>query len=366
MKKIFILLLFFSIAIGSFFLLKNCFFPLKKADFSCANPAAVVSSLVLLPFSHPSLKENSQIVLPTPPTESALSQTQNTKIIFMAVGDMMFDRGVKTMVTKYGKADFAFSFAQIKDFLSQADILFGNLEGPISERGKKVGSIYSFRFARAIVETLKTIGFDVLSLANNHMLDYQTIALEDTMNALQNAGIDYVGAGFNTEQAFALKIKEQQGTKIGFLAFENLGPATWQAGEHKTGMAWISAKDFAQIQENISQAKSKVDILIVSLHAGVEYQPMPDAFQKAFAQMAIEKGADIVIGHHPHVVQPLIPYKNGWIAYSLGNFIFDQYFSPQTMQGAILKAEIKNKKIESVMLQKIKLNRYYQPQIAKD
>ncbi len=299
------------------------------------------------------------------------SASENQPIILIAVGDIMLDRGVKYMVDKFGQGDFNFVFTNIKNELLKADILFGNLEGPISSKGILVGSIYSFRFSPTSTLALKKTGFDVLSLANNHMLDYQAIALQDTMVNLQKAGIDFVGAGNNTAEAFSLKIKEVQGTKIGFLAFENIGPVNWRAGADKTGMAWIGEAelssgwdDFNKVKEIIMQSKSQVDILAVSLHAGVEYQGLPDDFQKAFAKMAIDAGADLIIGHHPHVVQPLEKYKNGWIIYSLGNFVFDQYFSPETMEGGLLRVEIKDKKIDNVMLEKVRLNKYYQPALA--
>ncbi len=298
--------------------------------------------------------------------ESAFSITGtniNQPIILMAVGDIMLDRGVKYMIDKYGNGDFNFIFADIKKELSKADILFGNLEGPISSRGLRVGSIYSFRFSPTSTLALKNVGFDVVSIANNHMFDYQAVALGDTMINLQKAGIDFVGAGNNETEAFSLKIKEIQGTKIGFLGFENLGPANWKAGVDKTGMAWIGW-DFAKVKEIITQSKQQVDILAVSLHAGVEYQPLPDNFQKAFDKMAIDAGADLVLGHHPHVSQPLEKYNNGWIVYSLGNFIFDQYFSKETMEGGLLKVEIVDKKISSVVLNKVKLNKYYQPELV--
>ena len=291
-----------------------------------------------------------------------LPEEKQKPITLMAVGDIMFDRGVLYMLQKYGQGDFNFPFVKIKEHLSQANLLFGNLEGPISNRGVKVGSIYSFRFSPTSSMALRQAGFDVLSLANNHMLDYQAIALQDTMANLQQAGIDYVGAGFNEQEAFSLKIKEVQGIKVGFLAFENLGPTNWKAGENRTGMAWVGW-DFSKAKEIISQSKQQVDILVVSLHAGQEYQVLPDEFQKAFDEMAIDAGADLVIGHHAHVVQPLEKYKNGWIAYSLGNFVFDQFFSKQTMESAILRVEIKDKKISNAILEKVQLNKYYQPEL---
>lgn len=295
--------------------------------------------------------------------QSDLTNIEAQSIVLMAVGDIMLDRGVKYMIDKYGKGDFDFVFSNIKNELSKADILFGNLEGPISDKGLRVGSIYSFRFSPITTLALKNAGFDILSIANNHMLDYQATALKDTMLNLKEAGIDFVGAGNDETEAFGLKIKEIQGVKIGFLGFENLGPVNWRAGENKVGMAWIGWGDFEKIKQIVIESKAQVDVLAVSLHAGVEYQSLPDEFQKEFSKMAIDAGADLVLGHHPHVVQPLEKYNNGWIVYSLGNFIFDQYFSKETMEGGLLKVEIKNKKIDNAILKKVILNKYYQPEL---
>ncbi|PJA02012.1 poly-gamma-glutamate biosynthesis protein, partial [bacterium (Candidatus Gribaldobacteria) CG_4_10_14_0_2_um_filter_36_18] len=204
-------------------------------------------------------------------------------------------------------------------------------------------------------------GFDILSLANNHMLDYQRIALEDTMNILKENKIDYVGAGFNKEEAFSLKIKEIKNTRIGFLAYTNLGPGNWKAGEKNSGMAWISENDIGEIAEDIKKSKKEVDILIISLHAGEEYEENPTSFQTSFAMNCIENGADLVVGHHSHVVQKIERYNDGWIAYSLGNFIFDQGFSEETMKSIILKVAIKDKKIKEISSEDIKINKYFQP-----
>jgi len=287
----------------------------------------------------------------------------DSEINFFFVGDIMLDRGVEHMINKEGEGDFRFPFFKIADELKKSDILFGNLEGPISDRGIKVGSIYSFRFKAEAIDGLLYAGFDILSLANNHMLDYQRIALEDTMDILKENNIDYIGAGFNKEEAFSLKIKEIKGTKIGFLAYTNLGSKNWQAGNENSGMAWISENDMAKVIEYIKKAKEKVDVLVISLHAGEEYAENPTNFQISFAQDCIDNGADLVIGHHPHVVQRIEKYKDGWIAYSLGNFIFDQHFSEKTMESIILKVVINEKKIKEVYSEDIRINKYFQPEL---
>ncbi len=297
------------------------------------------------------------------PSSFTASLTLSDITVF-AVGDIMLDRGVEWYIRQNG--DWRWPFLKIADDLKKADLVFGNLEGPISDKGQKVGSIYSFRADPAVLEGLAYAGFDVLSLANNHALDYGRAALTDTMERLREAGIDYVGAGFNEREAFSLKIKEVKNTKIGFLAYTDLGPEVWRAGDDYSGVAWIGEEDIEKVKENIKKTKQKIDILIVSLHAGREYSLEPTFFQKTFSQSCIEAGADLVVGHHPHIVQKLEKYQNGWIAYSLGNFVFDQGFSEQTMQGRLLKITIKNKKIKEVVPVDVKLNNSFQPEIIQN
>ncbi len=295
----------------------------------------------------------------------ANQEPEQPAITLYAVGDIMLDRGVEYKINKEGDSDFQFPFLKIAEELNKADILFGNLEGPISDKGMRVGSIYSFRIKPEAVQALVYAGFDILSLANNHMLDYQRIALEDTMSILKQNSIDYIGAGFDATDANSVKVREVGDTKIGFLAYTNLGPKVWRASKGSPGLAWIDENDFAMIETDIKNIKRTVDVLVVSLHAGTEYSSEPTLFQTSFARACIDAGADLVIGHHPHVVQPIEQYQDGWIAYSLGNFVFDQSFSEQTMQGLLLKVSIKDSKIKEVVPQNIKLNEYFQPEILQ-
>ena len=296
--------------------------------------------------------------------EKKQESSNNSEISLFFVGDIMLGRGVEYMINKEGKGDFRFPFLEIADELKKSDILFANLEGPISNKGIKVGSIYSFRFNPKAIEGLIYADFNILSLANNHMLDYQRIALEDTMNLLKENNIDYIGAGFNKKEAFSLKIKEIKDTEIGFLAYTNLGSENWKAGEKNSGMAWINEDDIGKVTEDIKKAKEKVDVLVISLHAGEEYKKNPTPFQISFAESCIENGADLVIGHHPHIIQEIKRYEDGWISYSLGNFIFDQGFSEETMKSIILKVTIEDKKIKTVSFENIKINEYFQPELV--
>ncbi len=298
-----------------------------------------------------------------------LSKAEKEKTIKMVfVGDIMLDRGVEYMIEKEGRGDFRFPFLKIGDELKKADILFGNLEGTISDKGRKVGSVNSFRANPKAIKGLVFAGFDVLSVANNHTLDYTFEALKDTLLRLKEAGVDPVGAGENEDEAYSPTVKEVNGkagsqpTKIAFLAYTNLGPAVWAAKMDNPGLAWLDWQNIERIKKDIQEAKNRSDIVVVSLHAGEEYTQKLSKFQTEFSNRAIEAGADLVIGHHPHVVQPNEKYRDGYIFYSLGNFIFDQDFSKETMKGQIVEVLIEGKKIKEVIPIEIKINNYFQPE----
>lgn len=283
------------------------------------------------------------------------------KIIF--TGDIMLDRGVKAAINNYGEGDYSFPFLKIADYLKGADLTIGNLEGPISDKGNNVGSIYSFRADPMAAIGLSFAGYDLVGLANNHMFDYTVQALEDTLSRLKKEGIEYVGAGLSKEQALEAKIFTlSDGTKIAFLAFTNLGPKSWAAQEESTGLAWL---DQENLESSIAKAKDKADIVAVMFHWGEEYQKKSNNEQKRFARLAVDFGADLIVGHHPHVAQEIEQYKGKYIAYSLGNFVFDQSFSKETMEGLILETIVQDKKIAEVSSQKITINDFYQAEKTK-
>ena len=267
------------------------------------------------------------------------------ELTLLFTGDIMLDRGVEWEVEKNG-GDWRLPFLKIADTLQKADLAFGNLESQISDQGTNRGSIYSFRANPQSLEGLTYAGFDVLSVANNHSLDYTREAFEDSLSRLWESGIVPV--------ADSLAIKEVKDIRIGFLAYTNFA-----------GIAKVDWDNLQEVIKDIRRAKSRVDILVVSLHAGEEYAKDPNEFQKAFARNAIDGGADLVVGHHPHVVQALEQYGQGWIAYSLGNFVFDQPFSKETMSGAILKVILEDKKIKEVSFLPTKLNSSFQVELSE-
>lgn len=287
---------------------------------------------------------------------SLVAEDNTATLIF--VGDIMLSRQVGNKMKKLN--DWKWPFEKIADYLAGADLTFGNLEGPISSQGRNVGSIYSFRADPKAIEGLKYAGFDILSVANNHMGDWSRAAMEDTFKILKENGIDYVGGGMNEQEAHSAKIKEVNGVKFGFLAYTSLGAKWTEAIASSSGIAWLSKE---KIQEDISKAKQKADIVIVSIHFGDEYKQKANNFQKDMAQAAIDAGASLVIGHHPHVTEETEQYNGGFIAYSLGNFIFDQTFSKETMEGMLLKATFEGKNVKNIETEKINISKEFQAEI---
>jgi len=256
---------------------------------------------------------------------------ESKPITMMFVGDIMLSRGVGKKMQK--ENNYNWPFLKIADYLKQADLLFGNLEGPISDQGQDTGKKYSFRAVPQAIEGLNYAGFDVLSIANNHIFDWGQEAKADTILRLKQNNI--LPAGFDEKP-----ILEIENTKIGFSAF------TWP------------------LPEKIELPEA--DIKIVSMHLGEEYQKKSNSEQQNFARAAIDAGADLVIGHHPHVTQEIEYYQGKYIFYSLGNFIFDQQFNQEVKSGWLVKAIIKNQKIVSTETIKTSISSQYQVELNKE
>jgi len=275
-------------------------------------------------------------------------------IIF--VGDVMLSRGVAAQIKRHN--DQSFPFLKIADALKGANIVFGNLEGPISARGKNQGSEYSFRANPEVIQGLVFAGFDVISLANNHIWDWGADALQDTTHFLRDAGIGTVGAGSNEKEANAPFVANLGGTKVAFLAYTNLLPESLRAWDNRPG---VSDFDIGAIKRKIRSLRDDGDIVVVSLHWGEEYAEKPSNAQREIAHELVDAGTDMIIGYHPHVIQEVEEYGDGWIAYSLGNFVFDQNFSEETVQGLLIRVNVEAGKVESFSPEKITISDTFQP-----
>lgn len=276
----------------------------------------------------------------------------------MFVGDVMLSRGIGAIAKKKNDDGYMFDFVRSK--LITADVSFANLESPISDQGKNVGSAYSFRAEPKMAETLAEAGFDVVSFANNHVGDYGPHALLDTLTRLDAAGVRHAGAGATFDAAHTPAIVDTRGLRIAYLAYTNIAPAFYQAVSSKPAVADIKIETIA---EDIARAKNvyHADVVIVSYHWGQEYATQHNAWQERIAHATIDAGATMVIGHHPHVVEEVERYHGGVIAYSLGNFVFDQNFSLDTRRGLALSVRIKEGVITDVQELPVSFTETYQP-----
>ncbi|MFA6322257.1 MAG: CapA family protein [Candidatus Buchananbacteria bacterium] len=282
-------------------------------------------------------------------------------VSLLAVGDIMLSRSVEAVMVK--KNDFTWPFKLLANDLRAADITFGNLETPIIAGRPILPGEFSFRTDPKSIQGLQLAGFDVLSLANNHTLNFGQAGFASTFSELNKAGIKYVGAGASAPEIGQPIIIEKNGLKFGFLAY-TYGQASPKFMLSSAKIANVNYADEDKMKNDITALRPQVDFVIVSLHEGTEYQAKPNKNQKDFAQAAIEAGASLVLGHHPHVVQTFEKYQDGYIIYSLGNFVFDQTWSEDTQEGLMLKIVFQSKKIKSIEFLPIKINKSFQPNLA--
>lgn len=246
---------------------------------------------------------------------------KNVKILFL--GDMMFDRNIRLAIEKNGGK---FIFQKLESLFRDNDLVVGNLEGPITTYpsvsvNSKVGgkNNFTFTFAPLVSDLLADENIRLVSLANNHILNFGSAGVKQTRKYLVESGVDYFG---DSERKLA--IKNIKGLKIAFVSYNQF-------------VAGGEERIFQDIKE---VKKSNPDLVFLYAHWGAEYMPKPGASVKALAHKFIDSGVDLVIGSHPHVTQTKEEYKGKIIYYSLGNFIFDQYFSEETKNGLAVKVKI--------------------------
>ena len=260
------------------------------------------------------------------PTSSATPPAPEPMVRLMAVGDVMLAQTIGRRIERDGVLA---PWAGVVDTFAQADLVFANLECTISERGTPAHKSFTFRAPPDAADSIVAAGMDVVSLANNHAIDYGVPALRDTMAALGARGVSHAGAGENAAQAHAPAIIERDGLRIALLAYvarlgERTGFATrqWAAGPDEPGLAMARP---ALVAQDVVAARTRADVVIVSVHGGREYHRSPSRAQRSVAAAALGAGAALVIGHHPHVLQGYQLGDNTLVAYSLGNFVFDQF-----------------------------------------
>lgn len=291
-------------------------------------------------------------------------------LALLAVGDVYLDR-----------PDPASAFRHVVDAIGAADVAFCNLEGPCSAVGSPtIGKFITIGMQPDVVAVLAKVGFDVAAFANNHALDYGYEAFVDTLDRLAAAGIAGVGGGRNLAEARRAAILAHNGLRLGFLAYAATIPWGYAATDDRPGIApvrvqtyyepryqimseqpgmparvinVIDAEDLTHIQRQVQELKAEVDAVVVSFHWGVAYLADPAPYQPPLAHAIVEAGADLVLGHHAHILQGVEMYQGVPIFYSLSNFVFDYdepRFGEQTM---LLNARFGSRGLEQLALRPV-------------
>lgn len=294
-------------------------------------------------------------------TKQKLPEIESKPVVLIFGGDVMLSRRVNDqMASNY---DYAWPFINIASFLSAADLTVINLESPFLAAKNYVvptGS-FSFKANPEAVSGLVKSGVDLAALANNHMLNQGAIGIEKTKEVLSAAGIRSIGAGQNETEARAPETFTIDNRTFGFLNYAYPDDNSIATAKNPG----IAGMDLEKMAVDVSELKTKTDVVIVIMHAGEEYTTTPNSQQIAFAHQAIEAGADLVIGHHPHWPQIWEEYQGKPIIYSLGNLVFDQMWSEETKVGLLAKLEWREgwQKIEFIP---VSIHDYGQAEIITD
>lgn len=244
------------------------------------------------------------------------------KILFG--GDMMFDRYIRRIAEQKG---YTYSMSDLKDLFNENDCVIANLEGPVTENksvsiGSEIGSPNNFRFTfdPAIISVLKDHNMCLTNIGNNHIGNFGLEGIAYTKKLLEDGMVHYIGdTGLKGEKRYFLE--EINNVKLGFVNYNE-----------------FTAKALEHALEDIKSIKQESDFVIVYTHWGTEYNTSSNERDQDIAHKLVDAGADLIIGSHPHVVQESEIYKGKTIYYSLGNLVFDQYFSEDTKEGLLVQA----------------------------
>jgi Bacterial capsule synthesis protein PGA_cap len=278
---------------------------------------------------------------PDPTATSAPTATPDTRpATIVMTGDIMLARTVNQQMLA---SNDQFPFNHTASFLRGFDLTVGNLECVVSRLGSPIpGKPFTFEADPIGFGRLVDAGFDVVSLANNHSGDFGKDAFADMLHYLPFFGISPVGGGMNVVEAHAPVFKAVRSTTVGFLAYCEIDPQDFAATATTPGHAWL---DPDAMRADIAAARPHCDFLIVFMHWGTEYVTAETGHQRDMAHLAIDSGADLVVGCHPHVIQPSETYRGKPIVYSLGNFVFDYMTDPLTSSCNVLTLSVQGSRL---------------------
>jgi len=277
------------------------------------------------------------------------------------VGDIILGRTVHTIMTRLG--DFTAPFHLVADELKAADLTVGDLECSLSDTIPPPTDPYTFSFMTrtAGVEGLRLAGIDAVSQANNHSMNFGEGGMVDTLAALEGVGTVPFGIGPDLATARAPAIFDIRGVRVAYLGYDGVTGNVYGATESSPGTAPM-VLDY--IVADIEQTRQQADLVIPFIHWGVEYTLTPSDEQRLIARRAIDAGAALVVGSHPHWVQGMEVYRGKPIVYSLGNFVFDQEWSLETKQGLILHLAFHGTRLAALRFVPVLVENYYRPRIV--
>lgn len=272
------------------------------------------------------------------PVNRASADTESIHLVF--AGDILLDGYVGEQIAKYG---VNYPFLKVAPVFKKADMVFANLETPVSTRGTASQKTFTFRSKPETLGGLVYAGIDGVTLANNHILDYGQTAMLDTLIHLDRKGIGHTGAGVNVQEAFKPYVKTIQGKKIAVLGVSRvLASPSWYAGPNTPGAA--SAYKPEPLLSEIKKVSKTNDFTVVYIHWNQEFKDYPEAYARSLAKQMIDSGADMIVGAHSHCLMGIEYYKHKPIYYSLGNFVFNRSTrgGDKTLHSMLLNIELKD------------------------
>lgn len=287
-------------------------------------------------------------------------QYTKSEVHFIATGDLNLAHWITPVLDKQGRE---YPYKYIKNYLNKADLVFSNLEAPFCNEGQPFPKNFVFKVPEKHIKSLKAGNINLVSLANNHILDYGIACLESTIKLLRNENIQFAGAGLNYEDAHKPALFEINNIKFAFFSYSMTLPKFFFATDSSGGTAY---PDRRILKKNIKLYNDKVDFILVSFHWGQELTEYPKEYQQKIAHLAIDCGADLILGHHPHVLQGIESYKGKIILYSLANFIFASY-SRKAADSILLDLVFTKDGTRDIKILPINVNNYdvkFQPRIV--
>jgi poly-gamma-glutamate synthesis protein (capsule biosynthesis protein) len=286
-------------------------------------------------------------------------------------GDVMLGRRVGDRLDRVG--DQADALRPMARRLAASDLTVGNLESTLSRAGAPRQGGDSFAARPSVRAGLRLAGFDVLSLANNHVGDYGPQALRRTLQRVEAGGFAAVGAGTDLDAAARPVVVERNGVRFGFVAFDAIGETPAATADRpgalrvrmrpRTGP--LVAADLQRVTDAVRRLRDQADVVVVLPHWGTQYTTRTVRDQRVVARRLVSAGADLVVGSHPHWVQGVESLPSGLVAYSLGNFVFDMDFSRETQEGAVLELTYWGSELKAAELVPVVIGPDFAPWVAR-